>query len=33
MAELDAVVDEWARENLALIPAALGPMRRGGEEG
>jgi FMN reductase len=32
MAELDAVVDEWARENLALIPAALGPMRRGGEE-
>ena len=28
MPELDAVVDEWARENLAA-PALLGPMTRG----
>jgi len=31
MAELDAVVDEWARENLAMIPASVGPLSRGAE--
>ncbi len=32
MAELDAVVDEWAAQNLAA-PAVLGPMTRGAVEG
>jgi len=32
MAELDAIVDEWAAQNLAA-PAVLGPMTRGAVEG
>jgi FMN reductase len=33
MDQLDAVVDEWAAENLAAIPASVGPARRGRADG